>query len=186
MEFLVDLWLPIVLSAVFCFLASSVFHMVLPFHKGDYKGLPDEEKILDALRESNITPDDYCFPYCTSMKDLGNQEMMDKFNRGPVGFMTIRPSGGPAMGASLVQWFVYLLVIGVFVAYIGRMGLTNNAAYMDVFRMTGATACLIHVFGDFPSSIWRGMKWSTSFKFAIDGLIYGLLTAGTFAWLWPA
>lgn len=185
MEFLVDLWLPILLSAVLVFLASSVFHMLLPIHKGDYKELPDEEGILAAMRDSNITPDDYVFPYCASMKDLGNQETMDKYKQGPVGFLTILPSGPPTIGVAMVQWFVYLLIIGIFVAYIGRMALGNGEAYMKVFRMTGAVAVLIHVFCDFSSSIWRGLKWSTSFKYAFDGLIYALLTAGTFSWLWP-
>jgi hypothetical protein len=27
--------------------------------------------------------------------------------------------------------------------------------------------------------------WGTTIKEVIDGLVYGLLTAGTFGWLWP-
>jgi len=35
--------LPILLSAVFVFVASSVVHMVLPWHKGDYLQVPEEK-----------------------------------------------------------------------------------------------------------------------------------------------
>jgi len=42
------LWLPILLSAVIVFVASSIIHMLLPIHKSDYRKLPDEEKVMDA------------------------------------------------------------------------------------------------------------------------------------------
>ena len=35
------------------------------------------------------------------------------------------------------------------------------------------------------NAIWRGETWGVTFKHILDGLIYGLLTAGTFGWLWP-
>ena len=31
------LWLPIVLSAVIVFVASSIMHTLLPYHRGDYQ-----------------------------------------------------------------------------------------------------------------------------------------------------
>jgi hypothetical protein len=34
-------------------------------------------------------------------------------------------------------------------------------------------------------SIWFGQPWSATVKDVLDGLIYGLLTAGVFGWLWP-
>ena len=37
-----SLWMPIILSAVIVFLTSFVIHMVLTYHRGDYKALPDE------------------------------------------------------------------------------------------------------------------------------------------------
>ena len=48
------LWLPIVLSAVIVFVASSIMHMLLPYHRSDYKALPDEDKILPALRSAGL------------------------------------------------------------------------------------------------------------------------------------
>jgi hypothetical protein len=34
-------------------------------------------------------------------------------------------------------------------------------------------------------SIWYSRAWINTIKSTIDGLIYALLTAGTFGWLWP-
>ena len=47
---LTSLWLPILLSAVIVFVASSIMHMLLPYHRSDYSQLPDEDKVLTALR----------------------------------------------------------------------------------------------------------------------------------------
>ena len=47
---LTALWLPIVLSTVLAFLASSVIHMVLGYHSTHWKRFPNEEGVLEALR----------------------------------------------------------------------------------------------------------------------------------------
>ena len=52
---LAALWLPIILAAVIVFIASSILHMVLPYHRGDYKKLPDEDKVSAALRDAGVT-----------------------------------------------------------------------------------------------------------------------------------
>jgi len=59
------LWLPILLSAVIIFVASSVMHMLLPYHRGDYQQLPDEDKVLATLRAAGLMRGLYIFPYCT-------------------------------------------------------------------------------------------------------------------------
>ena len=185
MTFLIELWLPILLSAVFVFIASSVFHMVLPLHKSDYKQLPGEDEIGEAMRAQSVPPGDYVFPYASSMAEMGSDEMKAKYERGPVGMVTVMPNGVPFMGKSLVWWFLYSLLIGLFTAYVGWHGLGADAPYLTVFRVIGATATLGYAFAYFPDSIWKGQSWKTSFKFVFDGLVYGVLTAGTFAWLWP-
>jgi hypothetical protein len=35
------------------------------------------------------------------------------------------------------------------------------------------------------NGIWKGQPWSNVIKEVVDGLVYALLTAGTFACLWP-
>jgi hypothetical protein len=49
-----SLWLPIVLSAVFVWLASALVWMVLPHHRSDWKGLPDEEAFRAAVNPQDV------------------------------------------------------------------------------------------------------------------------------------
>ncbi len=180
-----DLWLPIVLSAVIVFAASSVIHMVLTYHRNDYKKLPAEAAIMDALRPHNLQPGDYFLPHATGPKDLKHPEVMEKFNQGPVALMTVLPNGPPAMGKSLAQWFVFCLIVGIFVAYLAGRTWAPGTPYLAVFRVAGATAFLGYAAAQAMNSIWMGQAWPTTAKHMFDGLLYGLLTAGTFAWLWP-
>jgi hypothetical protein len=99
--------------------------------------------------------------------------------------MTVIPSGPPTMGKSLVLWFIYVLVASVFVAYVGGVTLAAGTEYMRVFRVTGSVAILGYAVSALPESIWKGQPWSCTAKFIIDGIVYALVTAGTFAWLWP-
>ena len=54
MHSIVTLWLPILVSAVIVFVVSSIIHMVLRYHSGDYRQLPSEDEVMDALRRFNI------------------------------------------------------------------------------------------------------------------------------------
>jgi len=180
---LADLWLPTLLSAVFVFIASSVIHMALPIHRKDFAGLPGEETILDALRSQNVAPGDYMFPHCESFKEMNEPAHRKKLDTGPIGTLTIVP--GFAMGKTLLQWFVYTIVVSVFVAYVLTFASPRGADYLDVHRLAGTVAFMAYALGTVPNSIWKGVRWSTTVKFVVDGLIYGLITGGTFGWQWP-
>jgi hypothetical protein len=182
---LTELWLPILLSAVFVFVASSVIHMALPIHRGDYRKLPDEDALLEALRAHGLQPGHYMFPLPASMKDMNTPEMREKYQRGPVGTMTVLPNGPPAIGTNLILWFLYSVLIGIFVAYIGSLALPRGAEYRAVFRVCGTVAILAYALASVPESIWKGQRWGVTLKFIFDGVVYGLVTAGTFGWLWP-
>ncbi len=184
MAFLTVLWLPILLSAVIVFVASSIMHMVLPYHRNDYGQLPDEDKTLAALRSAALKPGLYVFPYCTH-KDMKSPALAEKQKLGPVGFMTVIPSGPPVMAKFLISWFVYCLVIGCAVAYLAAHTVVSGASYIVVFRVVGTAAFLGYGLGNLSNGIWKGQPWSSVIKEVIDGLVYGLLTAGTFGWLWP-
>src|SRR5437016_13284333 len=93
---LAALWLPIVLSAVIVFIASSILHMVLPYHKSDYQKLPDEEKVLPVLRSAGLKRGLYVFPF-TTHKDMKSPAMIEKYNQCPVGMMTVFHNGPHAM-----------------------------------------------------------------------------------------
>ena len=184
MAFLSALWLPILLSAVIVFVASSIMHMVLPYHKGDYRQLPEEDKVMATLRPLGLTRGLYMFPFC-SHKDMKSPATQEKFKQGPVGILTVFRNGTPAMPKFLVQWFVFCLVVGFFVAYLAFHTVNPGAKYPEVFRVVGTAAFLAYGLGNLSNGIWKGQPWGMVIKEVFDGLIYGLLTAGTFGWLWP-
>lgn len=180
-----SLWLPILVSAVIVFVASSIVHMALPFHRNDLKKLPREDDVMAALRAFNIPPGDYGVPKPDSMKDMRSPAFVEKQAKGPSLFMTVLPAGPMSMGPSLIQWFLFSLVVNLFAAYIASRALGPGAPYLDVFRFAGTTAFLGYSMGFVPQSIWYRRSWATTIKSMIDGLLYGLLTAGTLGWLWP-
>src|ERR1700693_5584023 len=112
------LWLPILLSSVIVFVASSIIHMVLPWHKSDYLKLPDEDRVREALRALAMPPGDYFIPRPASTRELKSPEFIEKMNRGPVMVLTVMPNGPISMGRNLVLWFVYCVVVGLLAAYI--------------------------------------------------------------------
>jgi len=186
MAFLTELWIPIVLSAVIVFVVSSILHMAIPMHKSDYKKLASEDAVLEAMRANGVRAGTYMFPCAGSKKEMNTPEMKAKIEKGPVGWMTILPPGGHNMGKSLFMWFVHSLIIGVLVAYVGWHALAPGAHYLRVFQITGCAAVLAYAAGHMQDSIWKGQRWSVTGKFIIDGVIYGLMTAGTFGAFWPA
>ena len=183
---LVDLWLPILVSAVAVFVVSSVIHMCLPIHKGDMKKLPGEEQFLAAMRAQKLAPGSYMFPCAESMKDMGSPEMIAKMNQCPVGNMNVLPNGPWAMGKSLTQWFVLSLFISACAAYLAGMVLGPGADAKTIFRLTSTAALLGYGLSHVQDSIWKGVGWGISAKFVFDGVLYALATGAVFAWIWPA
>jgi len=180
------LWVPIVLSAVLVFVASSVIHMLIGYHRSDFKGLSKEAGVMDALRGFHLSPGEYVFPRPESGGGMGSPEFVEKMTKGPVGFLTVMPSGPPAMGKSLVLWFLYSVVVGVFAAYISGHALPPGTHYLSVFRFIGGTAFIGYSLALLQNSIWYKRSWAATAKSMFDGLVYALLTAGVFGWLWPA
>lgn len=183
---IISLWLPILLFAVVVFFVSFIMHMVIKHHNSDFKKLPDEERIMDELRKSNIPAGDYVFPYAKDEKERNTQEYKDKYNRGPVAIITVYPAGPMTMGSSLISWFIYSLVVGVFAAYIAGNALAPGAHYLAVFRFAGCTAFASYSLALLHDSIWYKRNWTTTLKYLFDGLVYALFTGGVFGWLWPA
>jgi hypothetical protein len=181
-----SLLLPIVLSAVAVFVVSSLIHMVLRYHRNDFRAVPNEDAAMNAIRPLNIPPGDYAMPYSgAGMDAMKDPAFVQKWQRGPVAFFTVFPPGKMSMGSQLAQWFVFSLVVSLFAAYIASRALGPGATYIDVFRFAGATAFFCYAVATWPQSIWYRRAWSTTFKNTFDGLLYGLVTAGVFGWLWP-
>ena len=176
---------PILLSAVLVFIASSVIHMLLPWHRNDFPKLANEDSVRKALRPLAIPPGDYMVPRPSGAHDMRSPEFTEKLKRGPVMLITVMPNGAVSMRNNLVLWFLYCVVVGLFAAYIAGRALPPGTLYLRVFQMVGAAAFGGYVLALWQMSIWYHRAWSTTIKSSVDGLIYALLTAGTFGWLWP-
>lgn len=185
MEFLGALWLPILLSSVFVFVVSSLIHMVVGYHAADYRKLPNEDAARAAIGPLGIPPGDYMVPRGEGMKAMKDPEFIRKWTEGPVALMTVLPNGKISMASSMVQWFLYILVINVFAAYVASHAVPWGGSYLSVFRFVGTTTFLAYSFGLITESIWHGRQWGTTMRFVLDGFIYALVTAGVFGWLWP-
>lgn len=183
---LASLTLPILLSAVAVFLVSSVIHMVLGYHRNDVRALGDEDAVMAALRPFNLTPGDYGAPMAASMAAMKEAAFAEKLKAGPAFFMTVLPSGGTAMGKALGLWFGYSLLVSIFAAYLTSRTVGAGSDYLSVFRLVGTTAFAGYSLGLLQNSIWYGRNWGMTFKSMFDGLLYALVTAGVFGWLWPA
>ncbi len=180
------LWLAILLSTIAVWAASAINWMVMPHHKSDYGKLPDEDAARQALTSQSLVPGQYSFPHAPSMKDSRDPEIVRKFEEGPVGFLTVVPSGAPTMGSKIILSLAFYLTISTVVAYLASRTLDSGGDYLEVFRVTGTVAWLAYGTAVVPDAIWFGRPWSGVIKGLLDALVYALLTAGFFGWLWPA
>ncbi|HSD29087.1 MAG TPA: hypothetical protein VLL75_17435 [Vicinamibacteria bacterium] len=185
METLTGLWLPIVVSAVLVFVASSLVWNVLAAHKWHVRGLPDEAAAREALLKQGVVPGQYTIPYSPGRAAMKDPAFKEKLEKGPVAVLTVRKPGIPNMGAFLGRWFLYLLFVSYVVALVCGQTLARSTPYLLVFRVAGAVAFAGYSFAHIPNAIWWGRPWKSALKEFADGLLYALLTAGTFGWLWP-
>jgi hypothetical protein len=186
MTVLLTLWLPILLSAVFVFIASSVIHMALHWwHKSDHSKLPGEDKVMEALRPFGLPPGDYMVPNCTNGAEMKTPEFQEKMKQGPVMIMTVMPNGMMNIGQCMALWFLYTAVVSFFAAYVSWHAIPAGASFHRICRFAGVTAFLGYTAALWQMSIWYRRSWTTTIKATIDGLIYAAITAGTFGWLWP-
>jgi hypothetical protein len=179
------LWLPILISIVFVFVASSIVHMAMPWHKGDYPALPNQDAVADALRPLAIPPGDYMLPRGAGMSDMKSPAFQDKMNRGPVIIMTVLPNGMSKMGPMFVQWTIFIAVVTFFAAYVASRALPSGVDYKLVFRIVSTVAFAGYALAEWPISIWYRRGFGLAAKNTFDALIYALLTGGVFGWLWP-
>jgi hypothetical protein len=147
--------------------------------------VPDEDKVMDALRPFSTPPGEYMVPMCSGFADMKSPEYAEKLKKGPVMILTVIPNGPIYMGKSLAFWFLYLLAVSTFAGYVTCHAVPGGADYLKVFRFAGATSFLSYSSALWQMSIWYRRSWCTTIKDTMDGLIYAGLTAGTFGWLWP-
>lgn len=182
---LTQLWIPIVLSAVLVFAASSLIHMVFKWHNPDFRKLANENEVRAAIRSSSPAPGQYLVPYCSDPKEMKSPEMQRKFTEGPIAFLTLRPPGAPSMGTPLALWFALNLVIAFVAGYLASRTVPFGASFLTVCRVVSIVTFLAYACGALQSAIWMGKPWRSAAKDVLDAFIYGLVGAVAFAWLWP-
>ena len=75
--------------------------------------------------------------------------------------------------------------VAVFAALVAGSALSAGAPYLSVFHFVALTAFAGYSMALWQMSIWYDRPWIITIKSTVDGLIYALVTAGTFGWLWP-
>jgi hypothetical protein len=183
MHVLVSLWLPIVASAALVFIVSCIIHMALPWHKGDFRRIPHEDEVMDALRPLNIPRGDYMVPRCDTMQDMKTPAFKAKRQRGPV-FIATFMREEMAIGKPMALWFVYLLVISYFAVYVGAHAGGIGPGVVPSHRLIGITAFLGYGGALCQNSIWYQRSWGMTFRTLIDSVIYAAVTAAACGWLW--
>ena len=183
---LTSLWLPIVVAAVIVQIASTLSWMVLRLHRNDWAPLPDEDPVMSALKSQGADPGEYYFPFAAGPADWKDEGWQAKFKSGPVGFVTLAKPGEMAIGKNMAIYFTYLLIVQTFIAYVATLALAPGADYLKVFQVVGTVGILAFAGATPPDAIWMNRRWANIWRLIFDGVIFGLLTAGIFGWLWPA
>lgn len=179
------LLLPAILATVLVFVASSLIHMVIQWHKPDYGKLSNEDEVRAVLRKGSVRPGQYITPHCKDSKDAASPELAAKFVEGPNFVMWVKPNGAVQLGPFLGKWVIYTLIVSLVAGYVGRSVLPVGASYLQVFQVIGASAWLAYSWQGPSDSIWKGKPWIATCRDMVDGLVYASLTAGAFGWLWP-
>lgn len=182
---ILQLWMPILLGTFLAWISSALIHVVVKYHNSDYQKLSNEEEVMTAIRNGSPKTGIHSMPYCTDMSEMSKPEVQEKFNKGPVAMLAVFPSGLPNMGKLMPQQIAYFLVSCILIAYCATQVLTAGAEFMPVFRLVATVGFLAFGWSNIPLSIWYGHPWSVTAKYLLDALIYGLVVAACFAWLWP-
>lgn len=179
---LADLWLPILVAAIVVQIASTLVHMALPFwHTADYRTTDDDRPFVEAMRP--LRPGLYVIP---RMPERRSAEETAEWSKGPSAIVYLRNPVAFSFGKTIGIYFLYCLVSAIFVAYIAGQTLTPGTHYLRVFQIAGAAGTMFWSFGNnISDAIWYGKPWRSAIKYAIDGLLYGMLMGGVFGWLWP-
>lgn len=183
MQFLAELWLPIVVSGVAVFLMSALNWTALPTHKTEFSGFSNDEDVSAALRVSAKSPGRFVTP--NLLGGAGNTpEGKAKLERGPLAYVTIAGPGLPSMGQMMGLSLTSAIAISALVGYVAANSLAPDASYLHVFRITGTVTFMAYACGTLSESIWFARPWKSQMLNAFDSLLYAGITGGVFGWLW--
>ena len=182
-----ELWLPILVATVLVFVASNLVWMVLPHHKSDARRLPDEAAALG--RAGQAGPEAGPLPLPVGQLD-GRDEgpgLRREAEQGTGGAADGDPER-PVQHGSVARPVDRLPGRGRHLRRL-RHGPRARRPAPTTSRSSASRA-------PWPSWPTRGAQLPArhlvgqaagrrAVKEILDGLLYGLLTAGAFGWLWP-
>jgi hypothetical protein len=178
-----SLVVPVLLSTVAVIVLNVIACVVLPHHRSDFRKLPDEDGMLDRLREQAPAPGLYMAPHYGPKSDHDDPVLKAKLDRGPLAMIMVR--GPMNMGRTMGAWALHLLVVGFVTAYVLRHSLQPGAPFVEVMRLATTVSFATHVLGPLPNAIWWAHPWPHTLKTMADGVAYALATGAIFAWRWP-
>jgi hypothetical protein len=176
-----SLWLPILVSGIALFFASFAAWMLLPHHKSEWIGLPNEDAVMQQIKNDNVTAGQYCFPYAASPEAMKNEPYKSKMSAGPRGTLTLWKAP-PNMGINMACTVLFFLIANAVIAYLAAMVISPGADRWFVFRFVGTAGVLTYGTANILNGIWFGRKMVADI---VDGVVYGLITGLIFALLWP-
>ena len=184
MQFVIELWKPILLGGFGVFVMSALAWTALPHHRKEWRKLVSEDAVAEGLRAGAPTPGLYNIPHM-DFKEMGSPEGKAKMDRGPIAYITIVKSGTPPMGPALAKSFLWCILVAFFVAYVCWHALPMGSDFREVFRLAGAMTFSVFALGNIGDSIWFGRPWSSWGLQLVDAILYTLVLGGIFGWLWP-
>lgn len=194
MDFLTNLWLPIVASAAAVWVASALAWMLVGHHKGDWKEVPNEDEFIASVKRLGIEPGSYGFPEFRRLEGMSKdakQAKWDEMQKSPIGLL--RVWGPISMGRNMLLTFLVFLVTSVLIGYLGWNALPHGAAagearpeFAKTMQVIGTAGVLAYCIAGLPNDIWFQRSRREILTSLIDGILFGILTGAVFAWLWPA
>jgi hypothetical protein len=176
-----SLWLPIIVSGVALFFASWLAWMVLPHHKPEWRGLPNESEVMELLRRAGVPPGQYMYPYAATPAECHTEEFKRRTEAGPSGTLTIWKSR-PNMAVNMLCTLLFFVIANFVIGYLTGIALDPGESFMKVFRFASTAGILTYGTANILNGIWFGRKMVADI---IDGIAYGLITGLIFAALWP-
>jgi len=177
-----ELWLPVLISGVVLFIASWAAWMLLPHHKGEWKGMSNEDAVMGALKNAGVAPGQYCFPYPATPQDWKSEAFKARMKEGPNGNLVVW--AGPCnMAGNMLCTVAFFIVANFVIAYLATLALHTGDDFMTVFRFVGTAGILTYGTANILNGIWFGRKMVADI---VDGIVYGLITGAIFAAMWPA
>lgn len=181
MEFLVGLWLPIVISTIVLFFASFIARTILPHHRAGWHKLDHEPAFMNQLQEMNIPPGSYVFPYAETRQQSSQETFLKTYAKGPRGTINIHTI--PNLGLNLFCTFIFFLITVTLIAYIAQQAFAgwsdeSEITFLKVFQIVGTISVLTYSSSTILSSISSKRPFLME---VIDGIAYGLIVGVIFA-----